>query len=134
MSPFGARQQHTICDGETKTMSCPTGTYIRIMEVLYGRLSRFECTSGQDFNLAFAQYFSFCIVNGVKNKVVSRCDNQESCTLTASPSSLISTFDNCVQTKKYLTVSFTCSSKLCLFLLLLLLCLLLWWYISDYIL
>lgn len=108
---YGFDKEALICDGQSKTVSCPTGTIISIKKTFYGRVSAWECAANMDFLLVANQYYNWCVIPGVKQRISQMCDNKESCLLTAQ-SSLLTNFDSCVQTNKYLKISYSCGRKL----------------------
>jgi len=89
-----------MCEGETKTLSCPAGSVVNIQEASYGRLSSEIC-----------QGYSYAVPEGGCRAVNSleiaraKCNNKQSCSLTAT---YLEYGDPCVGTYKYLNVVYSC--------------------------
>ncbi|XP_012553483.3 uncharacterized protein LOC101236068 [Hydra vulgaris] len=103
----GHEKEVVICDGATKVITCPPGFTISVASATYGRTNQQSCASDLSFML-MDTYYSYCVVAGINYIVGKICNNQESCSLTATPSQLAPD-DPCIQIKKYLTVLYTCN-------------------------
>ena len=90
--------QATICEHHRKTLSCPYGRKINVLEASYGRRDRHTCPhpSIQTTNCHAANSIS---------TVKSKCNNKSSCSLYASNSVF---GDPCWGTYKYLRVKYHC--------------------------
>ena len=93
-------KKNVICEGDTVTLSCPTGTRLQILDARYGRFLPGEqlCPNPaiHDFNCRAANSYFM---------VAATCDFVNSCTLTASSSVF---GDPCPGTYKYLEVEYSC--------------------------
>ena len=90
--------QVTICEHHKKTLSCPRGGKINILEASYGRHDRHTCwhPSIRTTN---------CHAGNSISIVKSKCNNKSSCVLFASNSVF---GDPCWGTYKYLDVNYHC--------------------------
>eukprot|EP00301_Raphidiophrys_heterophryoidea_P004732 c12036_g2_i1.p1 GENE.c12036_g2_i1~~c12036_g2_i1.p1 ORF type:complete len:511 (+),score=136.14 c12036_g2_i1:1-1533(+) len=88
------------CEGNSLTMSCVGGEVVSVTSATYGRSDSTTCFSASISNTS-------CSASASLNVVQAACNNQASCTVSASNS----VFANpCGETPKYLTAVYTCVS------------------------
>ena len=88
----------TICDGQTMLIECPTDHVIIVTDAFYGRLDQITCPHN-------AMSDTSCSLSGAIDIVRSLCQNQRTCSLEPPGS------DPCLNTYKYLRVTYVCSGK-----------------------
>ena len=90
--------QAAVCESQRKTLSCPCGGKIDVLEASYGRQDRQTCSH------PFIQTTN-CHAGNSLSIVKSQCNNKSSCSLFASNSVF---GDPCEGTYKYLRVKYRC--------------------------
>ena len=90
--------QATICEHHRKTLSCPCGGKINVLEASYGRHDRHTCWHP-------SIHTTNCHAANSVSIVKSKCNNKSSCSLFASNSVF---GDPCWGTYKYLRIKYHC--------------------------
>jgi len=88
-----------VCEGYSLTLSCATGKKLTVTAATYGRSNTVTCIHSAMSNTA-------CSASASLSTVQSSCNNQNSCTVSASNSVF---GDPCGGTYKYLTATYTCA-------------------------
>ena len=89
----------TLCEGSSQTISCSSGSTLDVTSAMYGRQTYWH-SCGTDF--------TYCSASGALSTTESACDGRSSCTISASNGVY---GDPCGGVGKYLTVSYSCTSK-----------------------
>eukprot|EP00794_Sanderia_malayensis_P011287 gene11287-12468_t len=99
---FGSTAQlHSakVCEFKTRTISCPFGRQIQIVNAMYGRLNRKDCPYHKHTTT------TNCKASSSLQKTKSACDGKHSCVLKASNGVY---GDPCIYVHKYLDVKYKC--------------------------
>ena len=94
-----APMKEIVCEGQSSTISCPSGSTIHVIYANYGRIAVSVCP-----HLAVGD--TSCSAVNSLSKVQEVCQGQTSCTL-ASNNAVFT--DPCVGIHKYLEVDYICS-------------------------
>ncbi|XP_069140172.1 uncharacterized protein [Argopecten irradians] len=90
-----------ICERDSFTLTCPPGEVVHIQEAFYGRVDDVTCVKQTTSILNKS-----CSSSVALERYKAICDNQNSCSVTASNSV---TGDPCVGTPKYARITYTCA-------------------------